>query len=201
MARRSTCRVLVAAGKPVEQPPVAPARRTGISLEIGKTTAFAEIAKTRAADRAPYPSLDKSHDVIQIDDDVYAAGMRIGEPDVDPRDVPLRKLDQVMRWALDWCPWPPAQRQVIEALWVESGDTEAVSRILAVPLEFVTKLLTRARSEVVMAAKALEWQDEFLRSRLSGEWPHKVTTMQIDDGRLWFIDPSEPEIYTREVGV
>jgi hypothetical protein len=134
--------------------------------------------------RAPCPGLDK-----KLDGEIPRYIIQAGEEaEEDPRDIPLRKLDKIIFWALSNAPWQPREREILQALFLEDGDCQAVSRIFNVELGLVERMMIRARSELIMAARQRDWAEGFAHTRLSGKWPHKVTTMQLDDGRIWFIE-------------
>jgi hypothetical protein len=135
------------------------------------------MARTANIAELEYPDLDNAQEA--------------SDESVDPRDISPLDVSATLAWALENTAWQPFQRNILQALYLESGDVEAVSRILGVRIELVSKLLTRARTEVKMAAKQLLWEEGFAKSRRLGGWPHRVSNMKISGEALWFVEPQK----------
>ena len=79
----------------------------------------------------------------------------------DPRDVPLSRPAVYLRWAIDNFPWTARELQHLGALWMESGDASRAAALLSVDEDRMIYLRNRARAEVVLAAKRLDWDERW----------------------------------------
>lgn len=104
----------------------------------------------------------------------------------DPREVRLSKPAAYLNWALDNYYWTIEQRAHLSALIFQNGETAAAARILKVHEDSLIWLRNRARSEVIMAAKRLDWLDQFTRDRRPAPKVKWVPLSAARPRQVWF---------------
>lgn len=184
MARSGKCKVLVSNGVPstatLQQ---AQAPSSGLRLEVGAPV-WTEIAKTPLVEIAPREERTEKRAYRKRDETFDTDDPEIEQ--VDPRDVPLWRPQAFLSWTLQNYPWSEKQHRVVAALFAAIGDTDAVARTLKLDETYVRNTLIRAKSEVVKAAKRLDFEESFSRERLAGLNQKVMPMPRYGRRHLWF---------------